>query len=699
MTTTSPTKPGGARVAVQRFGTFLSGMIMPNIAAFIAWGFITMLFIPAGFFGADSPFDWHWAPVAEILGGGGDAAIINWPGAMTALSEGDAGNYAAYVGLVGPMITYLLPLLIANTAGRMVYAERGGVVATIATMGVIVGTNIPMFLGAMIMGPIAAWITKQMDRLWDGKIRPGFEMLVNNFSAGILGMVLAIVGFFAFGPLMLGISAVLGGAVGWLVSMQLLPLVSIIVEPAKVLFLNNAINHGVFTPLGIEQAAETGKSILFLIEANPGPGLGLLMAFTFFGVGAAKASAPGAAIIQFFGGIHEIYFPYALSKPITILALIAGGAAGVTTNMILGGGLGFPAAPGSIIAVTAAAIGPGVTNLLVVYLSVLIAATVTFLLAAVILRASRRRDLEAEADTFGAAIAQTEANKGRSSSTLSGLAASAAAGTAVATRPISSIVFACDAGMGSSAMGASVLRNKIKKAGIDGITVTNAAIANLDGTADLVITQQQLTDRARSKSPASMHVSVDEFMNSPKYDEVVELVREQAQGASATEAPSAVASDAGAPAAGAGAPASAVLTLDRIRIHAGSATRDEALKEAADALVAAGAVTPDYLRAMHDREASVSTFMGNGLAIPHGTNDAKDAVLGSALSVVRYDGGVDWDGDTATFVIGIAGKDGDHLQILSQIAELFSDEDDVARLNAAATPEELYELLGAVNRA
>ncbi|WP_314650833.1 PTS mannitol transporter subunit IICB [uncultured Microbacterium sp.] len=533
MTTTSPAaaKTGGLRTGVQRFGTFLSGMIMPNIAAFIAWGFITMLFIPAGFFGADSPFGWHWAPVAEIIGGGGDSAVISWQGAMTAVAEGADGNILAYVGLVGPMVTYLLPLLIANTAGRMVYGERGGVVATIATMGVIVGTNIPMFLGAMIMGPIAAWITKQMDKLWDGKIRPGFEMLVNNFSAGILGMILAIVGFFAFGPVMLGVSAVLGAAVDWLVSLNLLPLVSIIVEPAKVLFLNNAINHGVFTPLGIEQAAETGKSILFLIEANPGPGLGLLLAFTFFGVGAAKASAPGAAVIQFFGGIHEIYFPYALSKPTTILALIAGGAAGVTTNMILGGGLGFPAAPGSIIAVTAAAIGSGVGNLVVVYLSVLIAAAVTFLITAVILRASRKRDLEAE-DNFGAAIAQTEANKGKSSAAMDALRTSSGAPagttTAVATdRRIENVVFACDAGMGSSAMGASVLRNKFKKAGIEGITVTNQAIANLDGSADLVITQQQLTDRAKAQSPASVHVSVDNFMNSPKYEEVVEMVRAQ----------------------------------------------------------------------------------------------------------------------------------------------------------------------------
>ncbi|MFN3949742.1 PTS mannitol transporter subunit IICB [Microbacterium sp.] len=550
MTTTSPAKkPGGARIAVQRFGTFLSGMIMPNIAAFIAWGFITMLFIPAGFFGANSPFGWHWAPVAEILGGGGDAATIQWPGAATALTaNADGSTYQGYVGLVSVMITYLLPLLIANTAGRIVYGARGGVVATIAVMGVIVGTNIPMFLGAMIMGPLAAWITKQMDKLWDGKIRPGFEMLVNNFSAGILGMILAIVGFFAFGPVFLGISTVLGGIVAFLVQFNLLPVLSIIVEPAKVLFLNNAINHGVFTPLGIEQAAESGKSILFLIEANPGPGLGLLLAFTFFGVGAAKASAPGAIVIQFLGGIHEIYFPYALAKPATILALIAGGAAGVATNMIFGGGLVFPAAPGSIIAVTAAAAGGGVANVLVVYLSVVVAAVVTFLIAGIILRASRKRDAEAEGDSFAAAIDQTAANKGKESSTLGALRTRAAGttgsgttdsadrdvegalgglGGGVATKQLNNIVFACDAGMGSSAMGASVLRNKIKKAGIDGVTVTNQAIANLDGSADLVITQNQLTDRAKAQSPGSMHVSVDNFMNSPKYDEVVEMVRAQ----------------------------------------------------------------------------------------------------------------------------------------------------------------------------
>lgn len=140
-----------------------------------------------------------------------------------------------------------------------------------------------------------------------------------------------------------------------------------------------------------------------------------------------------------------------------------------------------------------------------------------------------------------------------------------------------------------------------------------------------------------------------------------------------------------------------VLTLDQIRIHPGGATQEEALQEVSDMLVSIGAVTPAYLDAMRQREATVSTFMGNGLAIPHGTNEAKDAILASALAVIRYDGGVDWAGEQANFVIGIAGRGDEHLEILSQIAILFSDEDDVARLAAAATPDELYALLSAVN--
>src|SRR5918911_3649356 len=232
----------------------------------------------------------------------------------------------------------------------MVYGARGGVVGVVAPMGVIISTTQPMFLGAMIMGPLAAYIMKSLDRLWEAKIRPGFEMLVNNFSAGITSAAIAVVGYFAFGPIIGGISKALGNGVDWLISHHVLPLASLIIEPAKVLFLNNAINHGVLTPLGVSQATAHGKSILFLLEANPGPGLGLLLAYTVFGTGMAKSTAPGAAVIQFFGGIHEIYFPYVLMKPLTFLATNAGGVVGIGTLSIFGAGLRAPAAPGSIIA-------------------------------------------------------------------------------------------------------------------------------------------------------------------------------------------------------------------------------------------------------------------------------------------------------------------------------------------------------------
>lgn len=515
MTTASVPVSGAkkAQVHVQRFGTFLSGMIMPNIPALIAWGIFTAFFIEAGF----TP-------------------------------------NAALATIVGPFIHYLLPLIIAYTGGTMVYGVRGGVVAAIGTMGAIAGSDllianynatlpegasqlgqVHMFIGAMIMAPIAAYSMKWLDSLWDGKIRAGFEMLVNMFSAGIWGFVMAIVGFYPIAYVVNGLMQILSGAVNWLVQNNLLPLTSIVIEPAKVLFLNNAINHGVLTPLGIQQASEEGSSILFLLEANPGPGLGILLAFSFFGIGAARASAPGAALIQFVGGIHEVYFPYALMKPMLILGLIAGGMTGVTTNMLLEGALRAPAAPGSIVAVIAQT-PPG--KYFAVILSVVLAATVSFLVCSVILRASRKRDLEAMAltdDAFGAAITQTEAAKGKSSDALAGLRAGAAVAGGVGAvtttaREIKNIVFACDAGMGSSAMGASVLRNKIKKAGVEDVTVVNKAIASLDGTADLVITQNQLTERARQQSPNSVHVSVDNFMNSPRYDEVVDLVKGQHEG-------------------------------------------------------------------------------------------------------------------------------------------------------------------------
>ncbi len=686
-TTTAGSSGSSTRVAVQKFGTFLSGMIMPNIPALIAWGIVTMFFIPAGF----TP----------------NAAVST---------------------IVGPMIHYLLPILIAYTGGHMVYGVRGGVVASMGVMGAIAGSDyliaqenarlleawlaagnaeadfsalgqVHMFIGAMIMAPISAYSMKWLDRLWEDKIKAGLEMLVSMFSAGIWGFVLLLIGFYPIAWLVNGIMSILSAGVNFLIANNLLPLTSVIIEPAKVFFLNNAINHGVLTPLGLQQAADTGSSILFLLEANPGPGVGLLLAFTVFGVGAARASAPGAAFIQFVGGIHEVYFPYALMKPMLILALIAGGMTGVTTNMLLGGALRAPAAPGSILAVVAQ-IAPG--KYVPVLLSVLLSATVTFVIAAIILRASRARDLAAEAagmDKFEAAIGQTEANKGKGSDALAGLR------TATLTAPagtVKTIVFACDAGMGSSAMGASVLRKKIQAAGFSDVKVVNKAIAGLDDTYEIVVSHQDLMDRAAQRTPSAVHVSVDNFMASPRYDEVVEMVKE-ANGGPKAEAPEPVVAPAAPARAVVEAPAAApaasegVLKLSSIVLKGSASDQSSAIDEAGRLLVDAGAVDAGYVGSMHDREKSVSTYMGNFLAIPHGTNEAKGLIKESAISVVRYPDGIDWNGNPVKFVIGIAGANDEHLELLSKIAEVFLDSDAVASLEKASSAQEIADTFKKVN--
>jgi PTS system mannitol-specific IIC component len=696
MATETVAKPRtSARVHVQKFGTFLSGMIMPNIGAFIAWGIITALFIEKG-----------WLPVPQLGGFGETNGVPN-------------------TGLVGPMITYLLPLLIGYTGGKNVYDVRGGVVGAIGTMGVIVGAGIPMFIGAMIMGPLGGWTMKKIDSIWDGKIRPGFEMLVNNFSAGIWGGLLALLGFYGISPLVSAFSTGAGNVVQFLVNNGLLPLTSIFIEPAKVLFLNNAINHGVLTPLGIQQSLDQGKSILFLLEANPGPGLGILLAYMFFGRGAAKASAPGAAIIHFLGGIHEIYFPYVLMRPLLILAAIAGGMTGIATLAITGSGLVAPAAPGSIIAVLAQTSRDSYVG---VILAVLLATAASFLVASVIMKTTRHSD----EDDLNAATSRMEEMKGKKSSvssTLTGAGAGAASGGGVAVMagPVRNIVFACDAGMGSSAMGASVLRNKIKAAGFPDVKVTNASIANLSDTYDVVVTHEDLTERAKPATSGAVHYSVDNFMNSPRYDEIVELVRESnSGGTAATEGPDAGAGTPGGASAsgpatamaaataadgtaagtagvgtseagGAEAGAPEILARESVVLTGSATTRDAAIDEAGRLLLARGAVDEDYVRAMHEREQSVSTYMGSFLAIPHGTNAAKDHIRKSAVSVIRYPEGIDWNGKQVKFVVGVAGINNEHLHILSSIAKVFTNKEQVARLEAATSEDEVLELFGKVN--
>lgn len=664
------------RQQIQQFGRTLSGMVMPNIGAFIAWGFITALFIPEG-----------W-----------------WPNGQLAQ-------------LVGPMLTYLLPLLIAYTAGRNVAGERGGVIGAIAAVGVIVGSDIPMFIGAMIMGPLAGYAIRRFDRMVEGRVKAGFEMLVSNFSIGILGMLLAVLGYYVVGSVVSGLTMLISSGAELVIRHGLLPLVSLFVEPAKVLFLNNAVNHGIFSPIGIEQARETGQSIMFLLETNPGPGLGVLLAYWLFGRGNARQSAPGAVIIQFFGGIHEIYFPYILARPVLIVAAIAGSAAGLLFFSLSDAGLVAPASPGSILSVLAMA-PKGKT--LIVLLGVVISAAVSLVVAAPFIR--RASKTETEGDPAVGKLPQSTA----------GISPHAAG------RPVRKVIFACDAGMGSSALGATRFRKRLRDAEI-GVAVGNSAADRIPSDADVVVCQSVLAERIAAAAKGAELIVIDNFLSDPGLDALFARLESAKPTAAGPGAVSCGESDSDMPAArlaettpscgvsgsrsaqsalscdqsglrGAAAdsapqpeetasapkdaaPDGAILQPGNIRVGLPAEPKEEAIRRAGELLVAGGYARPEYVDAMLRREELATTCLGMGLAIPHGTSDAKERVLRSGIVVLQYPDGVDFDGEKAHLIVGIAGVGDEHLEILARLSASFEDEELLQRLMTATDPQVIYDAL------
>jgi len=631
------------KIKVQNFGRFLSNMVMPNIGAFIAWGIITALFIPTG-----------WLPNETMA------------------------------KLVGPMITYLLPLLIGYTGGRLVGGDRGGVVGAITTMGVIVGADMPMFLGSMIAGPLGGWAIKTFDRQIDGKIKSGFEMLVNNFSAGIIGMLLAILAFLAIGPLVEGLSHILAAGVNLMVQNNLLPLTSIFVEPAKILFLNNAINHGIFSPLGIQQASEAGKSIFFLIEANPGPGMGVLMAYMFFGRGNAKQSAGGAAIIHFFGGIHEIYFPYVLMNPRLILAVILGGMTGVFTLTLLNGGLVSPASPGSILAVLAMTPkGAYFANIA----AIVAAFAVSFVVSAILLKTSKVK----EDDDIEAAARRVQEMKAQSKGQ-SATGVAAADGLHGDLSHVRKIIVACDAGMGSSAMGAGVLRKKVNDAGLTAISVTNMAINSLPGDVDLVITHRDLTERAMRQAPHAQHISLTNFLDSGLYSDLTARLVEAGRSADHREKVSATLNDSFDD----GQDHLFKLSASNIFLGNVATDKEQAIRFAGEQLVKGGYVEPEYVEAMLAREKLTPTYLGESIAVPHGTVEAKDRVLKTGVVFCQYPQGVHFGEepeDIARLVIGIAARNNEHIQVITSLTNALDDDSVIARLASTTDVQEVLDLL------
>lgn len=595
------------KTALQKFGKFLSAMVMPNIGAFIAWGFITAIFIADG-----------WWPNEQL------ASIQPY------------------------MLTYLLPILIAATGGRMIAKDRGMVMGAIAIVGCIAGVGgtegQPMLMAAMIMGPFAGWVIKKFDQMMEGHMPAGFEMLINNFSVGILGMILAIIGYYFIGPVMTGILSVLSAGVALLINNSLLPLVAIFVEPAKVLFLNNAINHGIFTPIGVEQAVEAGKSIMYMLESNPGPGLGVLLAYWLFSADkTTKDSAPGAIIIHFLGGIHEIYFPYILMNPVVIIAPILGNICAITFYTLFNCGLKGPASPGSIIAYLSMA-PKGET--LMVLLGVLIAAGVSFLVASPIIKLSNAKgtSLEAAKDQMQTMKAQSKGQK--------------------SILTAKKIVFACDAGMGSSAMGATKFRNRLKAVRPD-IVVTNTSVDNIPSDCDIAVVQTVLADRARECAPNAVLITIGNFLADPALDDLffqlstgdplmTEAVNEE------TETQTSIDPN--------------ILVPEGIILNQKSVTKEEAITAAGQLLTDLGYVDKEYIPLMLEREKIVTTYIGMGLVIPHGTTHDEGIIHKTGIVLIQYPEGIDFGDEKAQLVIGIAGKGGEHMEILSKICTALEDE-------------------------
>jgi len=633
------TKVGGIIVKnkVQKFGKFLSGMVMPNIGALIAFGFLAALFIDTG-----------WIPNEKLN------------------------------SMVSPMLTYLIPILIASTGGKMVGGDRGRVVGAIAVIGAIMSdTSITMLMAAMLMGPLAGFCIKKFDQLMDGHMPAGFEMLINNFSAGIIGMLLAILGYVVVGPVMSGILAVLAAGVNILVSHSLLPLVAIFIEPAKILFLNNAINHGIFTPLATAQAAAAGKSIMYMLEPNPGPGLGVLLAYMFFCKDKkTKQSAPGAVIIHVLGGIHEIYFPYILMNPLVIIAPIVGNMVAIFWFNLTGCGLVGPSSPGSLIAYLMMTPGADIWKVLV---GVAIATGISFGIASPIVKmAGGKTSLE---DAQAEMAAMKAESKGESAAPVAIKNAS----------EVKKIIFACDAGMGSSAMGATKFRNRLKTV-CPQIHVSNTSVDNIPADCDIAVVQMTLADRARKSAPQAQLVTIGNFLADPALDELYEQLtnKEKTDSLQSAETKKTVdkQEEKATP-----VEKKQVLIKEGIRLNQASVSKEEAIQAAGELLHQLGYVDETYVDAMQEREKLITTYMGMGVAIPHGTGQAKGTVKKTGIVFLQYPEGVDFGDEKAQLVFGIAGIGEEHLDLLAKICEVLEDEEVLKKMKTTSDLDWVMEQL------
>ncbi|WP_304406686.1 PTS mannitol transporter subunit IICBA [uncultured Clostridium sp.] len=570
---------------IQKFGKFVGSMIIPNIGVFIAWGFITAIFTSTG-----------WFPNEKI-----------------AL-------------LVDPVTTYLLPILIGVTGGKVTGGARGGVVAAISTIGVIVGSDMPVILGSIVIGPLSGVLIKRFDKFINEKVPSGFEMLVNNFSLAIIGIILSIVGLFIVGPLMSIITIIMNLGLEFIIRKGLLPLLAIFIEPIKILFLNNAINHGIIDVMAMSQVNEHGKSILYLLEANPGPGLGVILSYLVYSKGNMKQSAPSAAIIQLLGGIHEIYFPYILLNPILLLAAIIGNCCSIIFFQVFNSGLVSTASPGSIFSILMLSHRG---NVLINFLGVCLGALISFFISSIILKRKYIKDNEKRRNKDSMKVSELD------------------------IKNIKKIAFVCDVGMGSSAMGATKFRSRIKKFNFN-IDIVNASINNIPDDADIIVTHTGLLSSIKGDFNKSKFIFIENFLEDENldvlFDELykINFIKDDKEKVKEEN--------------------NRLLNEENILLGLESESKEEAIIRAGERLLENGYIDYHYIDSMIERENKISTYIGMGIAIPHGTEIGKSAVKKAGVTILQYPNGVEFQGQMAYIIIAIAAKENEHLEILSKIA-------------------------------
>lgn len=623
---------------IRKFGGFMSNMVMPNLGAFVGWGIMAALFIPNG-----------WLPNENLN------------------------------QLVGPILNYVFPLLIGYTAGFNIHGQRGGVIGLFSTMGVIVGADITMISGAMILGPLSAYTLKKFDEYIQPRIKPGFEMFVNNFSLGIIGAIFCILGFLAIGPAVRGLIAILTTGVQWATDNNLIPLLSVFMAPAQVLFLNNVVNHGILAPIGYAQAAEVGKSIMFLVDTNNGPLLGTLFSFALFGKGRMKKTAPMAMFIAGIAGIGEVYFPFVLGNPIMVFATMGGLAVSLYLQVLLGGGLIGVASPGSLINIFLMTPRDALFANIV---SIAAGFIVSAIIGSFLLKKFAPADLDFDPSISGVTPENIDKNRNDSNNSM------VENDTVNIDKPINKIVVACDSGMGSSAFGATTFKNVLKKNGISNVTVKNSSANVIDQDTDMVITLKSLIERARISldNPETIFIAIDNFLKEDDYDKALEIVisrnKKDKTDSSINENNTNLIESTN------------VFNQDNIRIVDKFNSKEDALRASGQILVDHGYVKEHYIEQILERETRISTYVGNNVAIPHGLEESRDDIIKSGISVIKVNEGVDFgDGNIANVLVGVAGKNNNHLELIQQVATVLADMENVQKIINAESRQEILDII------